>query len=149
MGDENVDKGGRYMADEVFEGEEHIPLTVAEFKRARTAERGNLNRIIFDFQKQVIAAQAVAEESRQVVRRVYNTVQTVVRALYNKGLVNNTTIEHAGRQLWKEAQENMAKAARAAGEAMKVMPLDEVQKLIDKTRPAGMGGEPPKEPQRN
>lgn len=137
--------------DKIHEGETDRAMTVAEYKRARKVERENLNMILLEHQKQVIAAQAIAEESRKVVRVVYNAVQACIRALFNKGLITNVSVEHAGKQLWKEAQENMEKAQAAKGTApvMKKMPIDHVAELVDKSKPVEMGGAPPKEPQKN
>lgn len=94
------------MSDDVITKEdEHRHATVADLKR----QRKQLNNIIGDFQKDLVTGQVRSN-------LVWNGVNSVLRALLDKGLITPKDVEEAGKVLMREAQENMRTAQKAVEE---------------------------------
>ena len=79
------------------------PFTVAQFKGWRKNIMENLNEVLQKFQRDVVGGQAR-------INLAWNGMNAVIRALVNKGLINEHDIRIAGVELMNEARQNIEKA---------------------------------------
>ena len=96
MSDEKVD----FDSEDIKPIDEKTVMTVAGFKRYRKRVTNDLNHVLFELQKGVIDGQVR-------INLVWNSINAIVRALYNAGLVTDAQLVEAGKQLMAEHEKNM------------------------------------------
>lgn len=106
------------------------PATVADLKRVRLQTVDDCNKIIAEFQKDLIVSQTR-------LNLVWNAIQAVLRVFIKKALIIEKDLREAGEELMKEARDNIAAAKKAQEEGrppgigeITTTPLEQVQRLI-------------------